>query len=336
MRVWDDFHVHLRYINGLLPVVLPYTAAYCQRGLVMPNTDPAIADHLMAARYGKAIRDLAPGFTPLLSLKLLPTTTWETISYAARAGVTAVKLYPKGPGGTTGAQASGVDINDLEAYDSVFEAMQQFDLVLCVHGEVPWVEPEFGERAFLPIMDYLVERYPRLRIVFEHVSSEDGVRWVERAPKTVAATVTPHHPILTAADILDGPHHCCKPPLKGAEHRAAIRGAMFSGNPKFFFGSDSAPHPDEAKKAIPPANGQFNAPVAPGLLMEEFVREFGDVRVAIGRLESFTSEFGADFYRLERNTGKIWLKNEPWVVPMNYHGITPMCPGRTVGWQLAA
>ncbi|MBY0400254.1 dihydroorotase [Myxococcota bacterium] len=303
----DDWHVHLRD-GAMLERVLPYTARRFGRAIVMPNLDPPILSTADAEAYALRIRRLLPPdseFEPLMTLYLAESTTPAEIERASRSPVVAaVKLYPKG---ATTNSARG--IGALDALGPVLDALERFDLPLLVHGEstspdcdVFDRERDFLERALVP----LVERHAGLRVVFEHITTAAAAAYVEQAPPRVAATITPQHLLLNRNALFQGglrPHHYCLPVLKREEDRRALIRVATSGHPRFFLGTDSAPHTRGSKESDCGCAGVFNAPVAIEAYAEAFARAD-----ALDRLEGFASHHGADFYRRPRNRGRIRLE----------------------------
>jgi dihydroorotase len=347
----DDFHVHLRQ-GEMLRAVLPATALVFGRALVMPNTLPPILTGNDARLYERVIREAAlqigaTSFEPLMTIKLVASTTPETIADAKAKGVVAGKLYPAGV--TTNAD-DGVRVSanythlassiSMDTHPHLFKAMEEADMVLCLHGEMPDAFCMDRERNFLGVVSKLAHDYPRLRIVFEHITTEAAVTEVKRLPDTVAATITPHHLILTLDDVVGdklAPHHFCKPIAKTPYDRKALIDAALSGNPKFFLGTDSAPHARNQKECASGCAGIFCAPVAMEVLAEVF-----EGHGALERLEAFTSEFGARFYGLPLNDSHVSLVrqgNTPYRVPEyvdcgrdEQGAVAPLLGGGTLRW----
>ncbi|HTM67921.1 MAG TPA: dihydroorotase [Candidatus Binatia bacterium] len=321
----DDLHLHVRQ-GAMLRAVLPATARRFGRALIMPNTDPPVLTASDAAEYRRAIEAEAGGLEPLMAVKLVASTTPETIR-ACKGAVVAGKLYPEG---VTTNSADGV--SDFARMYPAFEAMEQAGMVLCLHGETPGVFSLDREKTFLETLRGIALAFPRLRIVLEHVTTADAVREVERLPDTVAATITAHHLFLTLDDVIGGslrPHAFCKPVAKRPEDREALIAAATGGNPKFFLGTDSAPHLRGRKECDGGCAGVFSAPVA----MEAYAAIF-ERRDALGRLEDFASAFGARFYGLSLNEGTLTLAREPWKVPPELHGVVPFLAGETIDWRV--
>ena len=303
----DDWHVHLRD-GAMLARVLPYTARRFRRAIVMPNLDPPVLTTQDAEAYASRIRQCLPAdsdFEPLMTLYLAESTTPAEIERASRSrDVAAVKLYPKG---ATTNSARGIEA--LDTLSPVLDALERFDIPLLVHGEstspdcdVFDREREFLDRSLIP----LVERHPGLRVVFEHITTAAAAAFVEQAPDRIAATITPQHLLLNRNALFQGglrPHHYCLPVLKREEDRKALVRVATSGHPRFFLGTDSAPHTRVSKESSCGCAGVFNAPVAIEAYAEAFARAG-----ALERLEGFASHFGADFYRRPRNTDRIRLE----------------------------
>lgn len=328
----DDFHLHLRR-GDLLKAVIGQSAYQFARGLIMPNTVPPILNAAFVDNYfveiRLALRNLRlPNFKPLFAIKLNHRTTPETIREAINVGAVAGKVYPIGV--TTN---SDDGVSDFESMAPVFAAMEKWGMVLCLHGEKPGEFCLDREVEFLPTLDCLAKNFPKLRIVLEHISTAKAVERVQSLPNTVAATITAHHLLLTLDDVIGGklrPHNFCLPIAKRPKDRAAVRMAAISGNPKFFFGSDSAPHLKGDKECAEGCAGCYTAPVAMPLLVQIFER-----MNALDKLENFTSKFGADFYHLPLNEGTLVLEKRPWTVPKEINGVVPFLAGETMEWSFA-
>lgn len=328
IRSPDDFHVHLRR-GSLLSSVAPFTEQYFSRALVMPNTSPAIMEAEQVIRYQEEIRLVAPRLQTLMTIKLTMRTTKATIAAAKLVGVVAAKLYPEGV--TTNSQDG---VSSIESLYPIFEAMQEVGMVLCLHGELPEMFVMDREWAFLETLQAISMTFPRLKIVLEHITTSDAVKMVLQLPDTVAATITVHHMKLTLDDVVGGllkPHNFCKPIPKRHVDKNVLIGAATSGNPKFFLGTDSAPHLIENKECASGCAGVFTAPVALQCLAEIF-----DNEESLEFLEAFTSEFGAQFYGLPLNEGTITLRrDERWVVSTQYGGVVPFLAGETLQWWVS-
>lgn len=332
----DDWHLHLRD-GQLLRQVAPHSARQFARALAMPNLSPPVTTVEQALAYRRRILNALPvnsDFTPFLSLYLTETTPIsEVAGVAACPYVLGFKLYPAGA--TTHSEAG---IRSLETIYPILEAMERHDVVLQVHGEV--IDPEidifdrekvFIDRELTPIC----RRFPKLRIVLEHITTREGVQFVSEAPATVAGTLTPQHLLYNRNALLAGgirPHYYCLPVLKREWHRQALLQAATSGNPKFFLGTDSAPHPRPEKESTCGCAGCFSAPLALELYAEAFERAG-----ALDRLEAFASHHGADFYGLPRNQGTVTLSRTPWQVPESFieaFELVPLRAGESMSWRL--
>jgi dihydroorotase len=326
IRKPDDFHLHLRQ-GELMTHLVRETAKVFQRVLVMPNTLPPVTNAAELQKYHEELRSVGADLEFLMTFKLMPNTSPEEIVQLKKAGAIAGKLYPQGV--TTHSQDG---ISDIEALFPVFSAMQEQNLVLCLHGEVPEIEDLKRESAFLPTLKKIHQNFPKLRIVLEHVSTKEAVQTIQELGDTVAATITVHHLLLTTHDVRNGhfnPHHFCAPICKSEADREAIVQAAMSGNPKFFFGSDSAPHLHQDKEGEHPKPGIFTTPVALPLLAELF-----ETQGKLDHLEAFTSQFGAEFYQLPLNNSSITLKKESWEVPQEYFGVVPLKSQQSVTWKV--
>ena len=333
----DDWHAHLRD-GDLMESVVGATARQFARAIVMPNLQPPVVTTKQAKAYRERILAALPeksAFEPLMTLYLTDETQAAEIERARTAGfVKAVKYYPAG---ATTHSASGV--TDIRKVDAVLEAMQGAGMPLLLHGEV--TDPEvdifdreavFLERTLAP----LVKRFPRLKIVVEHITTHEAAAFVERAPDNVAATITAHHLLMNRNAIFAGglrPHHYCLPLLKREPHRRALVKAAISGNPRFFLGTDSAPHTRRNKEMDCGHAGVYTAHAALELYAEAF-----EGAGALDKLEGFASHFGADFYGLPRNKGKVKLEKAIWTVPAEYpfgaETVVALRAGQTIGWRL--
>lgn len=308
------------------------TAKCFARVLVMPNTIPPIVTPDEVQNYESDLKAVDTDLQFIMSFKIVQRTLPRMIPDLKKSGALAGKLYPMGV--TTNADDG---IFDLEAVYPVFAAMQEENLVLCIHGEKPGSDSMVAEQDFIPDLQKIVRNFPRLRIVLEHVSSKKGIEAVKSLPSTIAATLTVHHALLNNEKIRnpDGsinPYLYCKPICKTEEDRKAVMAAMVSGNAKFFFGTDSAPHLKAKKEGEHPAAGIYSLPVALPLLAEIF--EKND---CLPQLEAFTSKFGADFYQVPHNRGKITLQNcrdNPWMAQKEQFGIVPFEAGKKMYWKV--
>ncbi len=334
----DDWHVHLRDGPAMASVV-GATARQFARAIVMPNLKPPVASVAMAESYrARILAALAAGarFEPLMTLYLTDDTKPAEIERARASGVVkAVKYYPAG---ATTNSASGV--TDIRRCDAVLAAMQEARMPLLVHGEVtdPAVDLFDREAAFLDrVLAPLLARFPRLKVVVEHITTREAAQFVERAGPNVGATVTAHHLLLNRNALFAGgfrPHHYCLPVIKREEHRLALVKAATSGNPKFFLGTDTAPHARGRKECDCGAAGIYTAHAALELYAEAF-----EAAGALDKLEGFASFHGADFYGLPRNTGHITLEKAEWEVPREYGfgdaTVVPLRAGEKIRWRFA-
>lgn len=334
----DDLHLHLRD-GELMRSVLPFTAARFARALVMPNLRPAVTTTEQALAYRQRILDALPSgmtFEPLMTLYLTDRTDPAEVDRAKASGcIVGFKLYPAGA--TTHSDAGVTDIRRVHA---VLARMEERDLVLQVHGEVtdPNVDVFDREARFIDeVLAPLAARVPRLRIVFEHITTRAAVEFVLGSRAGIAATITPQHLLMNRNALFAGgirPHHYCLPVLKSEDDRAALVDVAATGDPRFFLGTDSAPHARGAKEAACGCAGIFSAHGAIELYAEAF-----ESAGALARLEAFASEHGADFYRLPRNTGRLTLVKQSWEVPRSYpfgdQTLVPLRAGEHLGWQLS-
>ena len=333
----DDWHVHLRD-GAALKAVLPDTAKQFARAIVMPNLRPPITTTALASEYRARILSALPvglNFEPLMTLYLTDNTTAEEIALAKASGfVHGVKLYPAGA--TTNSDAG---VSDLSRCAKALEAMEKLGMPLLVHAEVtdPHVDVFDREKVFIDRhMTSLVKNYPKLKIVFEHITTKQAADFVTQSPSNVAATITAHHLLLNRNDMFKGginPHHFCLPILKREEHRLALVNAAISGNAKFFLGTDSAPHAKNTKEAACGCAGIYTAHAAIELYAEAF-----DNANALDKLEGFASFFGADFYGLPRNIDKITLEKTSWIAPevllLGDETLVPFRAGQAIKWKI--
>jgi dihydroorotase len=334
----DDAHLHLRD-GAALASVLPHTARAFARAVVMPNLVPPVTDTALAAAYRARILHALPKgshFEPLMTLYLTDNTSAEEIARAKKSGfVCGVKYYPAGA--TTNSAAGVTRIERV--YPALATAEEQ-ELPLLVHGEVttPGVDVFDREHVFLDtVLADVTRRFPRLRIVVEHLTTREAVQFVSAGGPHIAGTITAHHLLYNRGAMFAGgirPHYYCLPVLKREEHRQALVRAATSGNPKFFLGTDSAPHARADKETLCGHAGIYTAHAAIELYAEIFERAG-----ALDKLEAFASFYGADFYRLPRNAGSITLRKEIWTVPgeipFGAATLVPLRAGETVGWRLA-
>jgi dihydroorotase len=338
IRTPDDMHVHLREADMLRSVV-GHTSDVFARALVMPNTAKPVLDGHDVAAYrhsivravvNRAAEPSVPVFEPLMSVKLVRSTTPDVLSGARLAGAVAAKFYPEGV--TTNSEDGVADIRELEP---ALAAMERLDMVLCLHGEVPGVFCMDREAAFLESLRWVSSSFPKLRVVLEHVTTAAAVDEVLRLPGNVAATITAHHLFHTLDDVVGGmlsPHAFCKPIAKTPKDREVLRAAATSGDPKFFFGSDSAPHGRQRKECSSGCAGVFSAPCALEALAIAFEEEY-----ALHRLEQFVSAFGAWFYGLPLNDGTVTLSRlERKIGDEDSSGVVPLFAGRIIPWSVTS
>ncbi|XP_021769956.1 dihydroorotase, mitochondrial-like [Chenopodium quinoa] len=337
----DDWHLHLRDGN-LLASVAPYSATHYGRAIIMPNLRPPITTTAAAVAYRDSILKVLPSnseFDPLMTLYLTDTTTPNEIKLARESGVVyAVKLYPAGA--TTNSQDGVTDL--FGKCLPVLQEMAEQNMPLLVHGEVTDPDVDIFDREMLfieTVLRPLLQRLPQLKVVMEHITTVDAVKFVESCDEgTVAATVTPQHLVLNRNSLFQGglqPHNYCLPVLKREIHRQALVSAVTSGSKKYFLGTDSAPHERWKKECSCGCAGIFNAPVALSLYAKIF-----EEANALDKLEAFTSFNGPDFYGLPRNTSKIKLLKEPWKIPecISFPSgeIVPMFAGQMLDWKTSS
>lgn len=332
----DDWHIHLRD-GAALETTVAHAAARYARALVMPNLVPPVTTAEQALTYRARILNHVPAglrLDPLMTLYLTDNTPADEMRRAKDAGIVAAKLYPAGA--TTNAENGVTAISKIHA---VLEAMQAIDLPLLVHGEVtdPEVDIFDREAVFIErVLAPLTRNFPALRIVLEHATTRTAVEFVSSAPATVAATITAHHLLFNRNALLAGgvrPHYYCLPVLKREADRQALLRAAASGNPKFFLGTDSAPHERARKETACGCAGAYTAHAAIELYAEAF-----DEAGALDRLEGFASHHGPDFYRLPRNTDRITLLRQPWDAPDSYPlgdgTLVPLRAGMRIEWHI--
>jgi len=332
IRKPDDWHVHLRD-GEMLDRVAPYTARQFARAIVMPNLVPPITSVEAAAAYrDRIVAAAGEGFTPLMTCYLTDNVDPDELARGYSDGVwVAAKLYPAG---TTTNSASGVTDN-RNIYPAL-ERMQRIGMVFCIHGEVtdPEVDVFDREAVFIDrILSPLVRDFPQLKMVLEHITTKQAAQFVADAPANVAATITPQHLHLNRNALFKGglrPHAYCLPVVKREEHRLAVRKAAVSGSPKFFLGTDTAPHAREAKESACGCAGIFNAPYA----LESYAQAF-DEEGALEKFEGFASEHGPRFYGLPLNQGTVTLERAEQPVPEAVEGLVPFHAGETLRWRLA-
>jgi dihydroorotase len=336
----DDWHLHLRD-GAALGLTVNATARVFRRAIVMPNLRPPVLTAADALAYRDRIlaaldpRTACAGFEPLMTLYLTDRTDPAEIARArASGGVHAVKLYPAGA--TTHSDAG---VTSVARVHGVLEAMQREGLPLLVHGEVTdtAVDVFDREKVFIDrVLAPLLGDFPALRVVFEHITTAEAAAFVAEGPTTLAATITPHHLLYNRNHLLAGavrPHFFCLPVLKRNTHQQALLAAATSGSPRFFLGTDSAPHARHAKECAAGCAGIYSAHAAIELYAEAFA-----AHGALARLEGFASHFGADFYGLPRNRDRIRLRRQAWTAPacfaLGEEELVPMRAGEPVGWRL--
>ena len=333
----DDWHLHLRD-GAALQAVLHDTARQFARAIVMPNLRPPVTTTELAIAYRKRILAALPtgvSFEPLMTLYLTDNTTADEIKRAKVSGIIhGIKLYPAGA--TTNSDAG---VSDLAKCTQALEAMQDVGLPLLVHAEVTDTDVDIFDREKVFIdrhMISLLKNFPKLNIIFEHITTKDAADFVAESSKNVAATITAHHLLMNRNDMFKGgiqPHHYCLPILKRESHRQALVKAATSGNAKFFLGTDSAPHAKHTKEAACGCAGMYTAHAAIELYAEAF-----EAANSLDKLEAFASFYGADFYGLPRNTAQITLQKTSWTVPnelpMANESLVPLRAGQQVLWKL--
>jgi dihydroorotase len=334
----DDWHLHLRD-HVMLRHTVPSAARYFGRSIVMPNLVPPVTDAEQALAYQQRIlgqRPASSNWQPLMVIYLTDNTSEEMVFAAKSSGVTAAKLYPAGA--TTNSDSG---VTDLEQVFPALQAMSEVGMPLLVHGEVSREEIDIFDREKQFIDEHLntiVEKFPGLKVVLEHVSTLDAVQFVSEAGDKVAATITPQHLIYNRNDMLVGgvnPHLYCLPVLKRSCHQQALQDAIVGGSRKFFLGTDSAPHSQSAKESACGCAGCFSTHAAIELYAEVF-EELG----VLENLEAFASFNGPDFYGLPRNTDTITLRKKAWRVPASYQlgddSVIPLNAGDLLNWQVAS
>ncbi len=334
----DDWHLHLRD-GDALRAVLPHTARQFARAIVMPNLKPPITTTALALDYKRRILEALPegaDFEPLMTLYLTDRTPPDEMRRARAAGIVALKLYPAGA--TTNSDAGVTGIRKTYA---TLEAMQREGLLLLVHGEVtdPDIDLFDREAVFIErVLQPLRRDFPGLKIVFEHITTREAAQYVAAGDDRLAATLTAHHLLFNRNALFMGglrPHYYCLPVLKREAHRRALVAAATSGSPKFFLGTDSAPHAAPLKEHALGCAGCYTALSALELYAQAF-----DAAGALDKLEGFASWHGADFYGLPRNSGRITLRRQAWTlpesVPFGALPLKPLCGGETLPWTLEA
>ncbi|MDA8621710.1 dihydroorotase [Psychrosphaera sp.] len=335
----DDWHLHFRD-GDMLKETVAATARCFNRAIVMPNLVPPVTNAQMINDYRSRIEQARPAdsqFEPLMVLYLTNNTTEQDIIDAKAAGTVAAKLYPAGA--TTNSDAA---VSALDNLFPIFEVMARENMLLLVHGEVTdhHIDIFDREKEFIDRnLSRIVDAFPSLKIVFEHITTKDAVDFVVNAPDNVAATITPQHLLLNRNDLLVGgirPHNYCLPVLKRNIHQQALRAVVATGNKKFFLGTDSAPHEKSKKENACGCAGCYSAWSA----LELYAHVFEELD-ALDKLEGFASHHGADFYGLPRNNGTVTLVKEDWTIPEtitlpNGDPIVPFFAGETCHWKLKA
>jgi dihydroorotase len=332
----DDWHLHVRDGDALTTVV-PHTAAQFGRAIIMPNLRPPVTTAALALAYKSRIQAAVPtgvSFEPLMTLYLTDNLPADEIRRAKDAGVVAAKLYPAGA--TTNSDAG---VTDLRKTYATLDAMQKAGMLLLVHGEVTSPEIDLFDREAVFIDQQLMplrRDFPELKIVFEHITTEEAAQYVTSADRFTGATITAHHLLYNRNAIFTGgirPHYYCLPVLKREKHRLALVKAATGGNARFFLGTDSAPHPAQLKEHATGCAGCYTAHAAMELYAEAF-----EAAGALGQLEAFASFNGADFYGLPRNTGTLTLKRQSWTPPESFAfggaELKPLRSGEALAWKV--
>ncbi len=332
----DDWHLHVRD-GAALHTVVPHTAAQFGRAIIMPNLKPPVTTAAQAMAYAERLRAAVPAgmsFEPLMTLYLTDNLPADEIARAKDAGVVACKLYPAGA--TTNSDAG---VTDIRKTYRTLEAMQKAGVLLLVHGEVTSPDIDLFDREAVFIEQQLAplrKDFPGLKIVMEHITTKEAAQYVAETDAHLGATITAHHLLYNRNAIFTGgirPHFYCLPVLKRETHRQALVAAATSGNPKFFLGTDSAPHPAHLKEHATGCAGCYTAHAAIEMYAEAF-----EAAGALDKLEGFASFFGADFYGLPRNTGTITLRKESWTPPESFAfgdaELKPLRAGEALPWRL--
>ena len=333
----DDWHLHVRD-GAAMAAVVPHTARQFKRAIIMPNLRPPVTTAAQALAYRERILATLPAgsdFEPLMTLYLTDRLPPDEIRRAKDAGVVAVKLYPAGA--TTNSDAGVTDMRHVHA---TLDAMQREGLLLLVHGEVTDAEIDLFDReaVFIDrVLEPLRRDFPELKVVFEHITTQDAAQYVASAPHGLGATITAHHLLFNRNALFAGgmrPHYYCLPVLKRETHRLALVAAATSGDARFFLGTDSAPHASQLKEHASGCAGCYTALHALELYAEAF-----DAAGALDKLEGFASFHGADFYGLARNQGSVTLERKSWTLPENVPFgdalLKPLRGGESMAWQLA-
>lgn len=334
----DDWHLHFRD-GALLNETVPATARCFKRAIVMPNLVPPVRNKAEALAYKQRILAARPDgsdFDPLMVLYLTNETTSDDIRQAVGSDIPAAKLYPAGA--TTNSDAA---VSRIESLYPIFETMCEVGMLLLIHGEVTDAETDIFDREHHFIDQHLVpihDRFPELKIVFEHITTADAADFVLGASHTVAATITPQHLLLNRNDLLVGglrPHNYCLPVLKRNTHQQRLQEVVASGSTKFFLGTDSAPHARHTKESACGCAGCYSAWGA----LELYTQVFDDLN-CLDKLEGFASFYGPDFYGLPRNSEQVTLIRKPWIMPEeiplpNGDSVIPFFASQTLNWQIA-
>ena len=332
----DDWHLHVRDGDALHTVV-PHTARQFGRAIIMPNLRPPVTTAEQAVAYRERIRAAVPAslsFEPLMTLYLTDNLPPAEIARARQAGVVAAKLYPAGA--TTNSDAG---VTDLKKIYPVLEAMQKAGMLLLVHGEVTSADIDLFDREAVFIDRHLIplrRDFPGLKVVFEHITTREAAQYVNDGNELLGATITAHHLLYNRNAIFTGgirPHYYCLPVLKRETHRQALVQAATGGHPRFFLGTDSAPHPAHLKEHATGCAGCYTAHAALELYAEAF-----DAAGALDQLEAFASLNGADFYGLPRNTGTVTLEKTSWTPPESFAfgagELKPLRSGESLAWRM--
>ncbi len=334
----DDWHLHVRD-GDVLAGVVPHTAAQFARAIIMPNLRPPVTTTAQALNYQQRIQAAVPpgmAFDPLMTLYLTDQMSADEIRRARDAGVIAVKLYPAGA--TTNSDAG---VTHLRKTYATLEVMQREGVPLLVHGEVTSSAIDVFDREAVFIETQLMplrHDFPELKIVMEHITTSEAVQYVQASNRFTAATLTAHHLLFNRNALFNGgirPHYFCWPVLKREVHRQALLVAATGGSPKFFLGTDSAPHAMHLKESNTGCAGCYTAHAAMALYAQAF-----DAVGALDKLEAFASFHGADFYGLPRNTGTLTLRRDNWTVPESFQfgpdKLQPLCSGETLAWRVVS
>jgi dihydroorotase len=336
----DDWHLHLRD-GDVLPDLIQHTSSQFARAIIMPNLKPPVTTAELALTYKQRILDARPlgsSFEPLMVLYLTDNTTAEYVKNAKKAGMVGFKLYPAGA--TTNSDAG---VTNLAKCSTALAEMESCGMPLLVHGEVTHADIDIFDREAVfidQVLEPLRKNYPGLKVIFEHITTKQAAHYVRDADTSrlgaIGATITPQHLLYNRNAIFSGgvrPHYYCLPILKREEHRVALVEVATSGNPRFFLGTDSAPHTKDTKENACGCAGCYTAWHAMPLYAEAF-----DAAKALDRLEGFASHFGADFYGLPRNTGKLTLKRQQQIIPKEFpirdSIVVPLRAGENLAWSI--